>query len=402
MIGVVSFFADFTYQGSRSIIGPYLATLQASGAVVSIVTGFGELAGYGLRLFSGRLADVTGRYWPVTLFGYAVQMSAVPALALTHNWPAAAALIILERVGKAIRNPSRDAMLSHAGQRLGGVGWAFGLHEALDQFGALFGPLVVAAMVARAGDYRSAFAALLIPALINLSLVVLARTLYPTPQNLDTETRVPTAAHLPHLFWLYLGGAALVAAGFVDYPLIAFHFSRTGTVSSTFIAVFYAIAMGVSGIGALALGRALRSFRFRRSRGAHACVGDVCASRLSRRLLDSPYRCWDLGPRHGRARIDHSGRDLTHGSAAAARRGLRPVYRRIRCFLVCGKRGDRRPLRRHFGGRHRFLYSDAACGGDDLSVGRPAHASVSSGRAFGTAKHGPSPHLKERQRALTI
>jgi MFS family permease len=254
-IGVVSFFADFTYEGSRSVIGPYLATLQASGAVVSIVTGFGELAGYALRLVSGRLADVTGRYWPVTLVGYAVQMSAVPALALTHSWPAAAALIILERIGKAIRNPPRDAMLSHAGQRLGGYGWAFGLHEALDQFGALVGPLVVALVVAHAGDYRSAFAVLLLPAIINLGLVGLARILYPTPQNLDTEARIPATAHLPRLFWIYLGGAALVAAGFVDYPLIAFHFGRTGTVPSSFIAVFYAIAMGVSGIGALVLGR---------------------------------------------------------------------------------------------------------------------------------------------------
>jgi MFS family permease len=254
-IGVVSFFADFTYEGSRSVIGPYLATLQASGAVVSIVTGFGELTGYALRLVSGRLADVTGRYWPVTIVGYVVQMSAVPALALTHSWPAAAALIILERIGKAIRNPPRDAMLSHAGQRLGGYGWAFGLHEALDQFGALVGPLVVALVVAHAGDYRSAFAVLLLPAIINLGLVGLARILYPTPQNLDTEARIPATAHLPRLFWIYLGGAALVAAGFVDYPLIAFHFGRTGTVPSSFIAVFYAIAMGVSGIGALVLGR---------------------------------------------------------------------------------------------------------------------------------------------------
>ena len=97
LIGILSFFADFTYEGSRSIIGPYLATLQASGTVVGIVTGFGELLGYGLRLFSGRLADTTGRYWPITIFGYVVQMASVPALALTSNWPSAAALIILAR-----------------------------------------------------------------------------------------------------------------------------------------------------------------------------------------------------------------------------------------------------------------------------------------------------------------
>lgn len=105
LIGILSFFADFTYEGSRSVVGPYLATLQASGTVVGIVTGFGELLGFGVRLFSGRWADSTGRYWPITIFGYAVQMASVPALALTGSWPAAAVLIILERIGKAIRNP---------------------------------------------------------------------------------------------------------------------------------------------------------------------------------------------------------------------------------------------------------------------------------------------------------
>ena len=98
-IGILSFFGDFTYEGSRSIVGPYLASLQASATVVGTVTGFGEFLGYALRLISGPLAARTGRYWPVTICGYVVQMCAVPALALTQSWPAAAALIILERVG---------------------------------------------------------------------------------------------------------------------------------------------------------------------------------------------------------------------------------------------------------------------------------------------------------------
>src|SRR2546421_2862251 len=119
MIGILSFFADFTYEGSRSILGPFLVSLQASGTVVGVITGFGELLGYGLRLVSGRLADATGRFWLITIFGYVVQMAAVPALALVDSWPAAAILIILERVGKAIRNPPRDVMLSHAGKQLG-------------------------------------------------------------------------------------------------------------------------------------------------------------------------------------------------------------------------------------------------------------------------------------------
>jgi MFS family permease len=263
LIGILSFFADFAYEGSRSIIGPYLATLQATGTIVGIVTGFGEFLGYGLRLFSGRWADATGRYWPITIFGYVVQMISVPALALTASWPAAAVLIVLERVGKAIRNPPRDVMLSHAGKQAGGYGWAFGLHEALDQFGAMLGPLGVSAVLTWQGSYQDAFAVLLVPALVTLSLVGLARFLYPKPEEME-----PSPPHsiggsgLPRVYWVYLFGAILVAAGFADYPLIAYHFGRSGTVPSQWIAIFYAVAMGVGGAGSLILGRLFDRFGF--------------------------------------------------------------------------------------------------------------------------------------------
>jgi MFS family permease len=262
LIGILSFFADFVYEGSRSIVGPYLAMLQATGTIVGIVTGFGELAGYGLRLFSGRWADATGRYWPITIFGYVVQMASVPALALTGSWPAAAVLIVLERVGKAIRNPPRDVMLSHAGKQAGGYGWAFGLHEALDQFGAMFGPLAVSAILAHNGNYREAFAVLLIPAVINLSLVVLARVLYPKPQDMERAEQATMPSDLPRVYWIYLLGAILVAAGFADYPLIAYHFARADTISGQWIAIFYAVAMAVSGTGSLVLGRFFDHYGF--------------------------------------------------------------------------------------------------------------------------------------------
>src|SRR5579863_4797757 len=261
LIGVLSFFADFTYEGSRSILGPYLAGLGASAFTVGAVTGFGELAGYGLRLVSGRWADASGAYWPITIFGYAVQMTAVPALALTGSWQTAAVLIVLERIGKAIRNPPRDTMLSYAGKEAGGVGWAFGLHEALDQAGAMVGPLAVALVLVRQGSFHLAFAALAIPAAINLLLVVLARLLYPRPQDLTPAT-LAGSGRLPVAYWVYLAGAALVAIGFADYPLIAYHFAHTHVVAGPMIAVFYAVAMGVSGAGSLLFGRLFDRFGF--------------------------------------------------------------------------------------------------------------------------------------------
>jgi predicted MFS family arabinose efflux permease len=182
-------------------------------------------------------------------------MTSVPALALAHSWPMAALLIILERMGRAIRNPPRDVMLSYAGKQLGGYGWVFGLHEAMDQFGAMFGPLAVALVLMRAQNFRLAFAVLLVPAVVNLSLVVTARLLYPRPQELEPAPQAVSAGELPRAFWVYLAGAALVAAGFADYSLVAYHWSRSGAVPGEWIAVFYAVAMAVSGGGSLVLGR---------------------------------------------------------------------------------------------------------------------------------------------------
>jgi MFS family permease len=254
LIGVVSFFADFTYEGSRSITGPYLAILGATGTAVGIIAGAGELLGYGLRVISGPLSERTGKFWPITLFGYFIQMLSVPALALATTWPAAAALIIVERIGKAIRNPPRDVMLSHAAREMG-YGWGFGVHEALDQSGAFFGPLLVAAVLSRRHAYPGAFATLLAPALAALSVLLIARITYPRPEELEVTPPELDTGGLPGVFWLYLSGAALVAAGFADFSLIAFHFEKVGSVPRLWVPVFYSIAMAVSGAGSLLFGR---------------------------------------------------------------------------------------------------------------------------------------------------
>jgi MFS family permease len=255
MVGIMSFFADFTYEGSRSIVGPYLGMLGAGAFTISVIGGAGEFIGYNVRMFSGRAADRTGRYWPVTIGGYVVQMAAVPLLALAGNWQVAALLVIAERVGKGIRNPPRDAMLSHAAKDIG-YGRAFGLHEALDQFGAMFGPLLMALVLTLARhDYKTAFACLAIPAAVMLSLLAVARLLYPRPQDLAAGSAELAAQGLPRVFWVYVAGAALAGAGFADFPLISYHFQHAGTVSPALTPVFYAVAMAVSGTGSLLLGR---------------------------------------------------------------------------------------------------------------------------------------------------
>lgn len=254
LLGLVSLFADMTYEGARSITGPYLAILGASATVVGIVAGLGELVGYGLRLVSGYLSDRTGQYWAITILGYAVNLLAVPLLALSGRWELAAALIVAERIGKAIRTPARDAMLSHATQEMG-RGWAFGLHEAMDQTGALLGPLIVTAVLYFRGSYQTGFAMLLLPAILALGVLLVGRILYPRPRDLEAVTPVLETAGFPKVFWIYLAGVAFVAAGYADFPLIAFHFERGAIVPAVWIPVFYAVAMGVDALAALFFGR---------------------------------------------------------------------------------------------------------------------------------------------------
>jgi MFS family permease len=254
LIGVMSFFADFVYEGARSVTGPFLAILGASATLVGVIAGFGELLGYSLRIVSGKLSERTREFWPITIFGYLVQMSAVPLLAWAPNWQTAGALIVLERVGRAIRNPPRDVMLSHAGKQVG-LGWTFGLHEALDQAGALCGPLVLAFILARHGNYRLGFAALLIPAIITIGILLFARVTYPRPEEMEVHVPDVHASGLTKRFWIYLAGAGLVAAGFADFSLMAYHFQRAAVVPADWVPIYYSVAMAVSGLGSLVFGR---------------------------------------------------------------------------------------------------------------------------------------------------
>jgi len=259
LLGVVSLFADMTYEGARSITGPFLALLGASGAVVGFVAGLGELVGYGLRLASGYLADRTRRYWGIAIFGYVLNLLAVPAIALAGRWEVAALLMIAERTGKAIRNPSRDVMLSHATGRIG-RGWGFGLHEALDQIGAVLGPLLAAGVLSVNGSYRQAFALLGVAAVLALLTLAAARITYPNPSELEA-VRAPLAGKgLGRAYWLYLVAAALVAAGYADFPLIAFRLQKEGIAPAAWVPVLYAIAMGVDGLAALAFGKLFDRF----------------------------------------------------------------------------------------------------------------------------------------------
>jgi MFS family permease len=255
VLGIANFFADMTYEGARSVTGPFLGSLGASAAVIGFTAGLGELVGYGLRSISGLISDRTGKYWIATITGYFINMLAVPALALAGNWPIAAGLVVAERTGRAIRKPATDAMLSFAGKQIG-RGWVFGLNEALDQAGATIGPLIISFTLFRRNSFQTGFALLLVPAIVTILIVCVARYLFPHPRHLEPVSEI-LSDKLPLPYWIYVGAGACIAAGFADFSLVAYHFQHTGSVTTAVIPVYYAVAMIMGSIGALVFGKLL-------------------------------------------------------------------------------------------------------------------------------------------------
>jgi len=257
-MGIVSLFADITHEGARSLIGPYLGLLGASATAVGIISGLGEFIGYGLRLLTGYLSDKTRRYWLFTFLGYGMDLFAVPLLALAGRWEIAAMLIIMERTGKAIRKPSKDTLMSYAARNVGS-GKGFAIAEVLDQIGAVSGPVILSLILLfKSGDelanYRFAFAILLIPALITLILLLISRLNFPQPEKFEVKEEAINFEGISKSYWLYLVAISLIAAGFADFPLLAFHFQRIDIFSPTMIPFMYAIAMGVDAVSALIFG----------------------------------------------------------------------------------------------------------------------------------------------------
>ena len=250
-LGFVSLFADMTYEGAHSVIGPLLKDLGATATQVGIIAGLGEMIAASLRFFSGKLADRTRAYWTITTLGYFLNLVVVPGLAFAGSWQAAALLVVAERTGKSLRGPARDVLLSEATEVVG-HGSGFGIHAAMDQTGAVLGPLLVAGSVARTHHFGPAFLWLALPAAGAFVSLLFAHAVSPHKGAPPTP---PTQQELPSVFWIYVAAAGLLALGFVDFPLLAYHFQKTSFSKPEVIPLLYAGAMGVVGLTALIFGR---------------------------------------------------------------------------------------------------------------------------------------------------
>lgn len=273
LFGTVSLFSDMTHEGASSIRGAYLSLLGASAGTIGFVSGLGELIGYSLRYVFGRLTDKTKRYWPMAIAGYVLEVLAVPALALVgeHGWVAACALLVIQRMGKAVKKPAKDTIMSFAASQEG-VGKSFGIQEVLDQLGAFLGPVLLYAVMLLKTDgttfqvYSVCFAVLAIPGAVTLILLLITRAKFPNPEQFEPEPKEYVPFRMKKEFILYIAGISLFAFGFIDYSLIIMHVSRSYTgvaaglaetgslVGSGTLPLLYAGAMLVDAVAALVFG----------------------------------------------------------------------------------------------------------------------------------------------------
>lgn len=273
LFGIVSLFSDMTHEGASSIRGAYLSLLGASAGTIGFISGLGEMIGYSLRYIFGKLTDKTKMYWPMTIVGYVLDIIAVPALALVseNGWIYACILLVIQRVGKAIKKPAKDTIMSFAATQEG-VGKSFGIQEVLDQFGAFLGPVLLFVVMLIKKDatqyeaYKTCFAVLAIPGIITLVLLFFTRMKFPNPENFEPEPKEYVPFKMKKEFIYYIIGISLFAFGFIDYSIIIMHVSNTFTtlsshlqettsfVSSGSLPLLYAGAMLVDAIAALFFG----------------------------------------------------------------------------------------------------------------------------------------------------
>ena len=273
LFGIVSLFSDMTHEGASSIRGAYMALLGASAGAIGFVSGLGELIGYSMRYLFGKLTDKTGQYWTMTIVGYVLDLIAVPALALVgeNGWIAACGLLLIQRMGKAIKKPAKDAIMSFAASQEG-VGKSFGIQEVLDQIGAFLGPILLYVIMLFKTEgttfeiYSFCFAVLTIPAVITLILLFFTKHKFPHPEKFEPEPKEYVLFQMKKEFVLYIAGISLFAFGFIDYSLIIMHVSNqfsgmaaglaetSSLVNSGTLPLLYAGAMLVDAISALFFG----------------------------------------------------------------------------------------------------------------------------------------------------
>ncbi|MDD5600200.1 MAG: MFS transporter [Actinomycetota bacterium] len=261
IFGIISMLGDMVYESARSANSQYFNLLGISAATVGLVFGIGEFLGYFLRLIAGILSDKSGKYWLFIFLGYGMLL-AVPLIGFTRNWNIIVVLILIERIGKSLRNPARDTVLSGVAENQVGVGFAFGIQEALDQVGAFVGPLIFTLVFYLAekngvAQYQTGYKILFIP------FVLLIFFLFYAWRRIERDKLIPDSTkrefhseHLKPVFWIYTAFTFFCTLGFVNFSLIGYHLKDNNLMSDGNITLLYSVAMFVDAIAALIIGKA--------------------------------------------------------------------------------------------------------------------------------------------------
>jgi hypothetical protein len=261
LFGLISLLGDIIYEGARGVNGPYLKTLGASAAIVGLVAGIGELLGYLIRLASGYFSDKTRAHWFFTIFGYSFLM-VIPMLALTGIWQFAAIFMVLERIGKGIRSPAKDTILSQATKQVG-TGFGFALVEFMDQIGATVGPLIFTFFFISIGpgersvsDYQHGYSLMWFPFVVLMMVLFTAFFMVKNPEELEKDVvKKPQPDRITRTFWIYCIFTFVTTLGFLNFAIIGYHLKANNIATDAQIPLMYALAMAVDAVIGLAIGK---------------------------------------------------------------------------------------------------------------------------------------------------
>ena len=268
IFGVISLLGDMVYESARSANSQYFNLLGISAAQVGLVFGIGEFLGYMLRLIAGLLSDKSGKYWVFIFVGYGM-LIVIPLMGLTMNWNILIILLLMERIGKALRNPAKDTLLSAVAENHVGVGFAFGLQEALDQLGAFLGPLIFALVFflknkSGIAEYQISYRLLIIPFIVLMFFVTFAY------RKIEKEKLIPQMKvrefrneKLKPIFWYYSAFTFFCTLGFVNFSTIGYHLKANQLITDTDITLLYSAAMVVDAVASLIVGKAYDSIKIK-------------------------------------------------------------------------------------------------------------------------------------------
>lgn len=225
LMGIVSMLGDIVYESGRGIAPDYLYFLGASAFIVGLTSGVGELVGYGMRLVSGPLADLSHTYWLFIFLGYGLIIS-IPLMGFSNSIWLVSILVILERLGKALRSPSRDAVVSVVSKGMGS-GKAFGLHEFIDQLGAIVGPAFLGFIMLRTLNNFSFSFKTLFPFYL-LMMIVLYLTYNRIKSTVEEVRRqgITSEGKLGRSYWTYSVAVLLNTIGLMPIALILYNGAR--------------------------------------------------------------------------------------------------------------------------------------------------------------------------------